>query len=144
MRQPGQTQPPMFATAVYVVLDAVRGEICLANAGQVPPILWPAAGEPRYVRQKGLPLGALRGSGYEEVAVRLGPGDRLLFCSDGFIEEPRAGVGVVGHAGFLDRLKTLGDRREEELIAALIDSESRSGSGLIERDDRTLVLVMVT
>ena len=40
------------------VLDTRRREICLASAGQTPPIHWPAGGEPRYVRLTGLPLGA--------------------------------------------------------------------------------------
>src|SRR5207247_2452614 len=60
MRPPGGPQP-LFATALYGVLDPRRGEIRLANAGQTPPIYWPAHGEPRYVGLKGVPLGALLG-----------------------------------------------------------------------------------
>jgi serine phosphatase RsbU (regulator of sigma subunit)/class 3 adenylate cyclase len=94
----------LFATAIYGVLDLVQGKMRLANAGQPPPIYWPVAGTPHYLPVKGVPLGALRGSCYEEATIRLGPGDRLLLCTDGFIEESTAEGKVVGYDGFLARL----------------------------------------
>jgi serine phosphatase RsbU (regulator of sigma subunit) len=140
MRRPGDTQP-VFATAVYGVLDEARKEIRLASAGHPPPILWPADGPPRYLKVKGIPLGALSASRYEETVVPVKPGDRLLFCSDGFIEERTAEGEALGYDGFLRRLEALGDRGGPELIAALFDAADASGDEPFERDDRTLVLI---
>src|SRR5262249_17411095 len=114
---------PRFVTAVYGVLDTGSGEIRLASAGQTPPVYWPAAGAPRYVRLTGVPLGALPASTYEETRLRLLPGDWLLFCSDGFIEDRNAQGDAVGYDGFLQRLEQLGAGRSlPGGAAALIDA----------------------
>jgi serine phosphatase RsbU (regulator of sigma subunit)/signal transduction histidine kinase len=143
MRQPGSAQP-LFATAVYGVLELASGELRLANAGQTPPIYWPTVGDPRYVRLSGLPLGALPASQYEEVVIRLISGDRLLFCSDGFIEEQDAAGQQVGYEGFLRRLGQLRELSGPDLVTALFEVGSAPLSGpnvLIPPDDRTLVLI---
>lgn len=152
MRQPGGSAP-RFVTAVYGVLDTAGGEIRLASAGQTPPIYWPATGPPRYVRLTGVPLGALPASAYEETVLDLSPGDWLLFCSDGFIED-RDPEGVpVGYDGFLRRLQQLGtaDRSTAggaALLEALFAAERPTADGRpptdesLTADDRTLVLVV--
>jgi serine phosphatase RsbU (regulator of sigma subunit)/class 3 adenylate cyclase len=143
MRQPGG-EHPVFATAVYGVLDMEQGEMRLANAGQTPPIYWPVSGEPRYVRLKGLPLGALPTASYDETVIRLAHGDRLMLCSDGFVEETDAAGKQVGYQGFLQRLVALGDRSGSELIGVLFDTGSPTRGGALDSDDRTLVLITVS
>jgi sigma-B regulation protein RsbU (phosphoserine phosphatase) len=143
MRHPGDGHPPMFATAVYGILDTQRREIRLANAGQTPPIHWPAGGTPRYIRLTGVPLGALSGSTYAEATVVLAPGDRLLLCSDGFIEATDDAGQPVGYTGFLRRVAALGDRSGPELIEALFAAEPAISDDGPDRDDRTLVLITV-
>jgi serine phosphatase RsbU (regulator of sigma subunit) len=140
MRAPG-VGPPLFATTLYGVLDPARAELRLASAGQVPPIYWPAADEPRYLRLKGVPLGALPESTYEEVVIRLAPGDRLLLCSDGFLAAPDATGEPVGYDGLLARLAALGERSGRELIEALFAGQGAMGADAHDRDDRTLVLI---
>jgi sigma-B regulation protein RsbU (phosphoserine phosphatase) len=137
MRPPGGAAP-FFATAVCGLLDTTRREIRLANAGQTPPVYWPAGGEPRYVRLTGLPLGSRPAARYAETSLDLAPGDRLLFLSDGFIEARDTGGEVVGYSGFLRRLEALSERRAGDLIAALFASEGAAD------DDRTAVLVTAT
>jgi hypothetical protein len=137
MRPPGGAAP-FFATAVCALLDTAKREICLASAGQTPPIHWPAGGAARYIRLQGLPLGARPAARYEETRLLLAPGDRLLFLSDGFIEARDAAGGVVGYTGFLRRLEALGERRSGDLVAALF-----AGDGPAE-DDRTAVLITAT
>jgi serine phosphatase RsbU (regulator of sigma subunit) len=138
---------PLFATAVYGLLDPLQREIRVANAGQTPPIYWPAGGDPRYVRVKGLPLGAMAHTSYREVKLHLAPGDWLLLCSDGFIEERDAAGEVKGYAGFLRQLQQIGQRSGPKLIATLFADEQRQGAWRDESaapDDRTVVLVVGT
>jgi serine phosphatase RsbU (regulator of sigma subunit)/class 3 adenylate cyclase len=130
-----------FATALYGILDTDRGEVRLANAGQPPPIYWPATGMPCYVRLKGTPLGALAAARYDEDLVHLAPGDRLLFYSDGFIEALSAAGEPLGYVGFLQRLTALGWRSGPELIDALFDAGSSAEGDTLHGDDRTLVLL---
>lgn len=137
MRPPGGGAP-FFATALCGLLDTRRGEICMASAGQTPPIHWPAGGEPRYVRLTGLPLGARPTSSYQETRLALAPGDRLFLCSDGFIEARNAAGQMLGYKGFLARLAAFGERRGVELLAALFAGEQPP------EDDRTAVLLTAT
>jgi sigma-B regulation protein RsbU (phosphoserine phosphatase) len=140
MRRPGGGQP-LFATAVYGVLGVARGEMRLANAGQTPPIHWSASGDPRYLRLSGTPLGAMPAASYEEQVIRLAPGDRLLLCSDGFIESLDAAGEPVGYSGFLRRLAALGERSGHELIDALFGADGAHRGDPLHRDDRTVVLI---
>jgi sigma-B regulation protein RsbU (phosphoserine phosphatase) len=145
LRRPGGTRM-LFTTALYGVLDPASGELRFASAGQTPPIHWPVAGEPRYVRLQGVPLGALPDSRYEEAVIRLEPGDRLLLCSDGFIEASGPGGTVVGYDGFLQRLKALGRRSGPDMIAALFEApgDLPDPTDPMTQDDRTLVLITAT
>jgi sigma-B regulation protein RsbU (phosphoserine phosphatase) len=143
LRPAGERQP-RFVTAVYGVLDAGTGELRLASAGQTPPIYWPAAGTPHYLRAAGLPLGAFPSSTYEELTLCLSTGDRLLLFSDGFIDGPGLDGSTLGYAGFLQQLQPLGARKSVELIHDLFEADDRALEGVAEpipRDDRTIMLV---
>ena len=79
--------PEALATVVYAVLDPAAGEISYANAGHPPPILTTMAGQSEYLdAAAGVMLGA---PGYAAftVARALPPGARVLFYTDGLIED---------------------------------------------------------
>jgi serine phosphatase RsbU (regulator of sigma subunit) len=80
--------------------------------------------------------------------LRLSPGDWLLFCSDGFIEDRNAQGEAVGYDGFLRRLEQLSAGRSTPgggaaLIDALFDSQTvlLASTDPITADDRTIVLI---
>jgi serine phosphatase RsbU (regulator of sigma subunit) len=63
----------------------------LANAGQVPPVLWRQGKTIELVPEgESLPLGALVDPRYQELRVELQPGDVVVFTSDG-LPEARGG-----------------------------------------------------
>jgi serine phosphatase RsbU (regulator of sigma subunit) len=76
-----------FATCLVASLDA-EGLLTLANAGHLPPYLnGTEIGVPG-----ALPLGIVADVRYEPAVLRLSPGDRLTFLSDGVVEaQSRAG-----------------------------------------------------
>ncbi|MEU9980983.1 SpoIIE family protein phosphatase [Streptomyces sp. NPDC050856] len=84
-----------LATCLYAVYDPVGGELLLANAGHVPPVLVRAAdGRSRLLD---LPTGAPIGVGgvpFETVRVPVAPGDRLVMCTDGLVEMRGEDIGV--------------------------------------------------
>jgi serine phosphatase RsbU (regulator of sigma subunit) len=144
LMRPNGRGPALFATAVYGVLDTETGEVRLASAGQTPPIYWPAGGAPGYVRLIGLPLGALPRASYEEMTLSLNPRDRLLLCSDGFIEQRGEGGEHVGYDGFLRRLEALAGCDGPALIESLFRRDEETATTAQEAgiaDDRTLVLI---
>lgn len=76
-----------FATCLYVEVDPATGTLDIARAGHPDPAIWlpdgtllvrPTAG--------GLPLGIAPGTDYPTTRLLLEPGETLLACTDGLIE----------------------------------------------------------
>ncbi|GLW49573.1 hypothetical protein Stsp02_52340 [Streptomyces sp. NBRC 14336] len=84
-----------LATCLYAVYDPIAGELHLANAGHIPPVLVRA--EDGRSELLDLPTGAPIGVGgvpFESVRVRVEPGDRLVMCTDGLVEVRGEDIGV--------------------------------------------------
>ncbi|MEU7472737.1 SpoIIE family protein phosphatase [Streptomyces sp. NPDC044984] len=84
-----------LATCLYAVYDPIAGELRLANAGHVPPVLVRAADGRSELLD--LPTGAPIGVGgvpFEAVRVPVEPGDRLVMCTDGLVEVRGEDIGV--------------------------------------------------
>jgi len=74
-----------YVTMIYGVLDPIRRTLTFANAGHPWPLLVDGEGARSIPTQEGIPLGLNPGR-YSEETVRLAPGARLLFYSDGITE----------------------------------------------------------
>ncbi|MEV5439915.1 SpoIIE family protein phosphatase [Streptomyces sp. NPDC052682] len=84
-----------LATCLYAVYDPIAGDLRLANAGHIPPVLVRA--EDGRSELLDLPTGAPVGVGgvpFEAVRVPVRPGDRLVMCTDGLVEVRGEDIGV--------------------------------------------------
>ncbi|MBC7271787.1 MAG: SpoIIE family protein phosphatase [Streptomyces sp.] len=84
-----------LATCLYTVYDPIAGELGIANAGHIPPVLVRA--EDGRSELLDLPTGAPIGIGgvpFESVRVPVRPGDRLVMCTDGLVEVRGEDIGV--------------------------------------------------
>ncbi|MEU9455027.1 SpoIIE family protein phosphatase [Streptomyces sp. NPDC048277] len=84
-----------LATCLYAVYDPIEGELHLANAGHIPPVLVRAVDGRSELLD--LPTGAPIGVGgvaFESMRVRVDPGDRLVMCTDGLVEMRGEDIGV--------------------------------------------------
>ncbi|MFE0173380.1 SpoIIE family protein phosphatase [Streptomyces sp. NPDC059002] len=84
-----------LATCLYAVYDPIAGELSLANAGHIPPVLVRAVDGRSELLD--LPTGAPIGVGgvpFESVRLPVAPGDRLLMCTDGLVEVRGEDIGV--------------------------------------------------
>ncbi|MFI0806822.1 ATP-binding SpoIIE family protein phosphatase [Streptomyces echinatus] len=83
-----------LATCLYAVYDPIRGELTLANAGHIPPVLVRAedGGSELLDLPTGAPIG-VGGVPFEAVRVRVAPGDRLVLCTDGLVEVRGSDIG---------------------------------------------------
>ncbi|MEU9339403.1 SpoIIE family protein phosphatase [Streptomyces sp. NPDC048290] len=84
-----------LATCLYAVYDPIAGELTIANAGHIPPVLVHAADGRSALLD--LPTGAPIGVGgvpFETVRIPVEPGDRLVMCTDGLVEMRGEDIGV--------------------------------------------------
>lgn len=84
-----QTMPDFaMATAAYAVLDPETGEVTLANAGHLPPLIV-SRGEGRHFEaEPSAPLGALSFGQRPEYRESLKRGETLVLYTDGLVERP--------------------------------------------------------
>ena len=79
-----------FVTCLYAILEPSSGRLIFANAGHpVPYIL--TNGVVVEAKARGMPLGIMPESQYEEKELTLGAGDRVLFYTDGITEASKDG-----------------------------------------------------
>ena len=113
-----------FTTCLAAHITA-RGQLTLANAGHLPPYL---NGEEISIRGS-LPLGILEAVEYETATLRLNPGDRLTFVSDGVVEAQSKSKELFG----FDRTRAI----SHEPAAQIAETARAFG----QSDDITVVTV---
>jgi serine phosphatase RsbU (regulator of sigma subunit)/predicted ester cyclase len=129
--------PNMFVTCFYAVLDPKSGHLVYANAGHDLPYLQ-HGGEAKELRARGMPLGLMPSSSYEEKEIVLDASQSILFYSDGLVEahDPE------GHMFSFPRLRALIAEHAEKrsLEEALLEElYSFVGEDWEQEDDITLL-----
>src|SRR5918997_1636701 len=77
--------PNMFVTCFYCILEPESGHLLYANAGHNLPCC-SHEGATSDLEARGMPLGLMPGMSYEQKETVLGPGESVLFYTDGLIE----------------------------------------------------------
>ncbi|GGL65301.1 magnesium or manganese-dependent protein phosphatase [Streptomyces fumigatiscleroticus] len=128
-----------FATCLYAEADLSTGVVQVVRAGHIDPLVRRAGGGCRRVPvEGGLPLGLsaeFDGLAYPVGTVELDPGDTLLLCTDGLVEQPGADLGDGMRA--LTELVAAGPDDVRHLAERLIDAAERRGGD----DDVALLLL---
>ncbi|PJA76097.1 hypothetical protein CO151_03985 [bacterium CG_4_9_14_3_um_filter_65_15] len=86
------TDPHMFATFFYGLLDTGTGHFTCTNAGHNPPLVVRSDGAIEHLSRGGLLLGMLEDQVYQQDEVDLGPGDVIVMYTDGITEAVGPGV----------------------------------------------------
>ena len=131
-----------FLCLQVLAVDLTRGVARLANAGSHVRPLWSGPGRrARYLDCVGAPVAGLPGALHlQALRVAFCPGERILLCTDGLVEERAEGI-FYGTDRLLRRFEetlTLSARQTVEAI--LVDFESFAGRRR-GRDDLTLLCV---
>jgi DNA-binding transcriptional regulator YhcF (GntR family) len=130
-----------FITFFYAILDANRHRLVYTNAGHNPPLLVSRDGTCRKLETGGMVLGLFAGSEYEQAAVDLQDGDRLVIFTDGVIEAADSSEKEFGE----DRLFTVTTSRPSVTANQLRDSIMEAVTHFCRgdfADDATLLTVV--
>lgn len=129
-----------FFTMVYVDLDVISGTARMVQAGHPHPLRQRADGSVEVIGAGGMPVGLLEGASFEEVELRLQPGERLFIASDGITEAADPAGTQLAEEGLVAILRTNAFLRGTPLLESLCWSVAQFTRG--ERtDDISAVLI---
>lgn len=137
------TTPSKFVTLCYCVVDLKAHQVTYSNAGHCAPILVRASGEVVRLKDGGAVLGVFPEWTYEQAAVALESGDRLVLFTDGVSEAVNARDEEFGEERLAQLISALRDRGAHELKNRILQTVS-SFTGGRAQDDATLVVVAVS
>jgi serine phosphatase RsbU (regulator of sigma subunit)/anti-sigma regulatory factor (Ser/Thr protein kinase) len=126
-----------LVTAVYLLVDADRDSVQIANAGHVPPILVTPGGSRIVETEPGLPFGVMRDD-RRASAVTLPSGAALVLVTDGLVE--RRGEDIdEGVARVLAATKNAAGLSARQLLFRVVQAAADRGT----HDDDVTVLVLL-
>lgn len=129
----------MFATLLYIELDASTGRMTIANAGHLPPIIKRADGTlVKFAAASGAPLGMMAGMSYSQDMTVLERGETVILYTDGIVEAMNAREELYGYDRFEALLKQSA-AHPGPLKDAIIGDVNRFTGLSPQHDDMTLV-----
>jgi serine phosphatase RsbU (regulator of sigma subunit) len=135
-------QQGLFATVLYGVLEAVRGEFSYARAGHEPPMLCDADGALLPLnRGGGQPLGILDEPLLDEQRVSIPRGGTLLLYTDGVTESRNEQRAIWGEARLGAALRAQVGAPAQEVCDKLLEAVLTHQGRASQFDDVTLVAI---
>ena len=129
--------PKMFVTCLYAVLEPHSGNMVYANAGHNLPYL-KRTDCIEELRARGMPLGLLPGSNYEESEANIAPGETVLFTTDGIAEAHDDSGEMFGCPRIIEVVEKY--RRGDVLQDVLLERLGEfTGAAWEQEDDITMV-----
>ncbi len=129
-----------FVSACACYLDITRGILRISNAGHPFPIILQKKGPLLQRESKGHVISNLFSSNFEDVAVQLSPGDKIILYTDGIIEARSHTGELFGEERFIHLLnenKTLSPGK----LCGIIHQSVFSHMAEHQEDDITMVIV---
>lgn len=131
-----------YLTMVLFAFDTHNGHATFARAGHPLPVLVRARAAIPLSDDGGPPLGLFDGGDYQDVALKLQPGDRFFLCSDGFLEQARPSDGTeFGDERLCSLLVSLADTPVPQLVTRSIDALAEWAGEKRFTDDVSLVVI---
>lgn len=129
-----------YFTMIYAELNHVTGRISMVQAGHPHPVVQRADGRIERLGNGGMPIGLFERPVFDEISVRLGPGDRLLLTSDGLIEAVGPNDRILGEEGLDTIMRTNAFLSGHAFLESMAWSVSEHSRGQ-RNDDISAVLI---
>jgi len=131
-----------FATLFLASVDEPTLTLRCTNAGHNPPVLVRADGTQQLLETGGLLAGMMPDATYEEQAVSLAPGDRLVVYTDGVTEAADAAGTMFGEERLHAVLRALPAAQDARADVEAVLAAVERFLGEVEPGDDITVLVM--
>jgi len=134
----------MFVALLYVVLDGQDKSMNLCSAGQTQPVLMSGkTADAALVETKGdtFPLGILDDAEYEETRLKLEPGDKVVFYTDGIVEAMNEQEEMFGFDRLLNVVKNSQAKTAESLMEEIKSNVNEFAGNAPQHDDITIIVI---
>ena len=134
----------MFVALIYAVLDGPKRSISLSSAGQTSPIHYSLkSGRAALIEMKGdtFPLGILEDAEYQETALKLAPGDKLVFYTDGIVEAMNEKQEMFGFDRLIELIERAGTMPSDQLLGYILGEVTAFAGKAQQHDDITVIVV---
>jgi serine phosphatase RsbU (regulator of sigma subunit) len=132
----------LYATCYYALIDMKRKKIKLAKAGHPHPLFWrKSARDFIEVECRGTGLGLVKKPEFGEVEYPLGPGDKILFYTDGIIEQKNPNGVMYSESRLLNIFRDLIVRNSDGIVQHINDDLTAYAGNTPIEDDITLFLL---
>ncbi len=132
----------LFLSTFYATLETTSGHLAYANGGHNWP-LWLQAdtGETQWLAASGSVLGAFPDVKLEERAIDMGPGDVLVFYTDGITEARNPSGDLFGEERLRTTVEASAGANAEQLQEAIVTAVETFIGDRPQSDDLTLFVV---
>src|SRR5262245_39148813 len=139
-----QTGTLVFVTVLYCVINITAGNARFARAGHPPPLL--VRRSSREVQSMiiggdsaGPAIGIIPNAQFKTTEAQIGPGDFILFFTDGIIEVEASDGTQFGIEGLRESVRSNFDQPTESLLDAVVSDVYKFGNSTVLTDDACLV-----
>ena len=131
----------LFATCYYSIIDTESKKIIFAKAGHHHPFFWNSSTNSfNSITSFGPGLGIIDNPIYSSVEIAYNPGDKLLFFTDGIIEQRNDENKMYSPEKLSCSFKNAIDTKEVNILDRLIDDLHIFSGNMEHEDDITMLL----
>ncbi len=132
----------LFATSYYALIDIPAEKIITAKAGHHHPLFWKAStGDFHSMDGSGAGLGILAEAKYEQREYDFASGDKLIFFTDGIIEQFNQSHEMYTHKRLKETARKLIQSGEKDILKTIYNDVIHYASGSPIEDDITLFML---
>jgi len=134
--------PQLYATCYYALVDMNKKRIKLAKAGHPHPLFWKRRKKDFIdINCPGTGLGLIKKPRFGYVEYGIDRGDRILFFTDGIIEQQNPRGEMYSEARLKNRFRELIEKNDENIVDRIYDDLKAFSSKNPIDDDITLLLL---
>lgn len=133
-----------FVTMIFLRYEAERQVLSWSNAGHSPVILNCKGEAPRVLEAHGPPVGVLESLAMGSDEVPFEPGDLLLACSDGVVEQRNLSGDLFGYDRLVGLVGGLDHLSAQQLADRVMLEVEEFAAGTPCDDDRAILVLKPT